>query len=88
MRFTVAVHELAHAADVLVVNGVALGFAHLLENDLLGDLRGDAAQNSFGRLWNLQLAADLDVGIDLARSSSVTWRFGIFDLLGQSQRRS
>ena len=54
-----AVH---HLADPLVVFGedvLALGFAHLLEDDLLGGLRGDAAEH-FGRLREFHLVAELD----------------------------
>ena len=39
------VDDLAHAPDVFVVNRVALRLAHLLKNDLLGNLRGDAPQS-------------------------------------------
>ena len=34
------------AVGVLVEYGIALGFAHLLEDDLLGQLRGDAAERA------------------------------------------
>src|SRR3546814_4445506 len=39
-----AVHHLADAVLVFVVLSLALGFAHLLHDDLLGGLRGDAAE--------------------------------------------
>ena len=39
-----AVHDLADAVDVLVVHPLALGIAHLLDDDLLGRLGGDAAE--------------------------------------------
>src|SRR5207248_6410548 len=38
------VHDLTDTADVFVVDSVALGFAHLLENDLLGKLRRDTTK--------------------------------------------
>ena len=38
-------NQLAHAAVVFVKNRVALGFAHFLQNHLLGRLRGDAPQH-------------------------------------------
>ena len=47
------IHDLAHAPDVLVIDSVALSFAHLLEDDLLRKLRGDAPQNSFRDLGDL-----------------------------------
>src|SRR6185437_6375515 len=77
------VDDLAHAADVLVVHSVALGFAHLLENDLLRKLRGDAAENSFGLFRNVQFPADLDIGINLARIIDRHLQSRIFDLLGR-----
>src|SRR6185369_12241587 len=40
-----SVDDLAHASDVLVVNRVALGFAHLLEDHLLRDLCRNTAQS-------------------------------------------
>ena len=53
---------LTHFADALVVLGedvLALGLAHLLEDHLLGGLRGDAAEH-LGRLGELHLVAELD----------------------------
>ena len=46
-----------------------LGFAHLLQNHLLGGLRGDASQR-VGGLGNADFAADFSDGIDDARASS------------------
>ena len=43
------VDQFAHAVGIFAVNGFALGFADLLKDDLLGGLRGDAAQR-VGRL--------------------------------------
>ena len=43
-RFTDAVDDLADAVLVLVELALALGLAHLLHDDLLGVLRGDAAE--------------------------------------------
>ena len=56
-----------HVADALVVLGedvLALGLAHLLEDHLLGGLRGDPAEH-FGRLRELHLVAELDAVGDL-----------------------
>src|SRR5262249_10836420 len=39
-----AVHKLAGASGVFVVDGFTLGFAHLLEDHLLGGLCGDTSQ--------------------------------------------
>src|SRR5262249_24126497 len=58
-----SVDELAYAPDVLVVNGVALRFTDFLKDDLLGDLRRDAAQ-SFRGLQKAHFAADFSVGVD------------------------
>ena len=35
--------QFADAIVILIENGVALGFAHFLQDDLLGSLRGDTA---------------------------------------------
>ena len=43
-----AVHQLAGASVIFVKDGVALGLAHLLHDDLLSRLRGDAAENAGG----------------------------------------
>ena len=43
-RLTDAVHDLADAVLVFLVLAVALGVAHLLDDHLLGRLRGDAAE--------------------------------------------
>ena len=81
------IDDLAHAPDVLVVNRVALGFPHLLKDDLLGQLRRNASQNAFGLLVDLQLAAQLDVGIDLARVVQRDLQDGILDLLRSLDNR-
>ncbi len=60
------VDDFVHASDVFVVNRVPLGFAHLLENYLLGELGGDASQNSFGDFRILHFPADFEGGIDFA----------------------
>ena len=51
---------------VLVEDGVALGFADLLKDDLLGCLRGDASQCFSGTL-DPNRASDFDCGIKLLR---------------------
>ena len=80
------VHDFVHVPDVLVVNRVAFGLAHLLENDLLRKLRGDAAENSFGHLRDQQLAASFRARIELARLLYRHLQIGIFDLLRSSRR--
>src|SRR5262249_9332594 len=40
------VDDLAHASDVFVVDGIALGLAHLLKDHLFRELCGDASQDS------------------------------------------
>ena len=76
------VEDLAGAVVVLVEDGVALGFADLLEDDLLGHLRGDAAERS-GVLVEAQLAADLDLGRELAGLLEGHLVDFVFDLLGR-----
>ena len=75
------VDNLAHAPDVLVVNGVALGLAHLLEDDLLGQLRGDASQN-VGWLVGAQFAAYFGRRIDALGVVEGDLRDRVFDLVG------
>src|SRR5580704_5585829 len=43
-----AVHQFAYSAGILRVNGLTLGFADLLQDDLLGGLRGNAPQGFRG----------------------------------------
>ena len=66
MRLTRGIDDFADAIDVLVVNRVALGLAHFLEDHLLRQLRGDAPEN-VGRLLDQQLAAGFGLGVELAR---------------------
>ena len=58
-RLTVRVDDFADALVELGEDVLALGLAHLLEDDLLGRLRRDAAEH-FGRLRELDLVAELD----------------------------
>jgi hypothetical protein len=51
-------------------HGFPLGFAHLLQDHLLGGLRRDAAQR-VGVLFDAHLGADLGVGVDARASESV-----------------
>ena len=53
------VQDFLLAVRVFLENGVPLGFAHLLEDHLLGKLCGDAAQRS-GVFVHADLAADLN----------------------------
>ena len=59
-----AVHDVADALVVLGEDVLALGLADLLEDDLLGGLRRDAAEH-LGRLRELHLVAELDAVGDL-----------------------
>ena len=61
-----AVDDLADAVLVFVVLAVALGLAHLLHDDLLGRLRGDAAEIHRRQLLGDEVA-DLGVRVALAR---------------------
>ena len=69
-RLIGAVDDLADALVVFGEDVLALGFADLLEDHLLGRLRGDAAEH-LGRLRELHLVAELDavgdvVAVELA----------------------
>ncbi len=55
------VQDFLLAMGVLVVHGVALGFAHLLKDDLLGELCSDAAQRA-GIAIEANLTAHFDTG--------------------------
>ena len=57
-----AVHDFADALVVFGEDDLALGLAHLLEDHLLGGLRGDAAED-VGALRELDLIADFDFGV-------------------------
>src|SRR5580692_3158157 len=74
------VDDLAHASDVLVVNRVAFGFAHLLEDDLLRQLRSDTSQN-VGRLVGAEFASHLGRRIDPLSVVERDLRQRIFNLL-------
>src|SRR6185437_1825183 len=60
-----AIEHLADAGVVFVVDRVALGLAHLLQNNLLRGLRGDSAQHS-GGLGLGNFRADFDLRTLLA----------------------
>ena len=60
-----AVDDLADAVLVFLILALALGVAHLLHDDLLGGLRGDAAEFD-GRQGFEDEVADLSVGVALA----------------------
>ena len=66
---------------VLVEDGVALGFADLLEDDLLGHLGGDAAERG-GVLVEAEFAADFDLGGEFAGLLEGHLVDVVFDLLG------
>ena len=50
---------------------------------MLGKLRGNPPKNSFCNLWNLQLPADLSIGIRLASFVHGNLQSRIFNLLRQ-----
>src|SRR5690348_1110372 len=78
-----AVHELAGAAVIFVKDGIALGLAHFLHDDLFGSLRGDAPKNA-GGLGGQQFAANLEMRIHLARVGESHFVFGIGDFVDHS----
>src|SRR5690606_17296435 len=75
-----AVDDLADAVLVLVELAVTLGLAHLLHDDLLGRLRGDAAEIHRRQLLGDEVA-DLGVGIALARRGQGDLAAVVLDLL-------
>ena len=79
--FDSRVDDFVYVADVFVVDGVALGFAHFLKNDLLGELRGDAAEDAFGRFGDEQFSAGFGARIELTSLIDGDLKIGIFDLL-------
>ncbi len=82
MRFTVAFTISPTRADVFVVDGVALGFADFLENHLLGKLRRNASQDSFGRPSECAVRRPTSAfGSIFARVFQRDLQSGIFDLL-------
>ncbi len=61
------IHDLADMPDVLVVNGVALGFAYFLKDNLLRELGSDASEDALGHFGDQQLATDFGAGIEFPR---------------------
>ena len=86
-RLTVAFRTSPSRWSYSLEDGVAFGFADLLEDDLLGHLRGDAAERR-GVLIEADLAADLDPGREFAGLLEGDLVDGILDLLVGSRRRS
>ena len=74
------VQNFAHTANVFVVNRVALGFADFLENDLLGNLRGDSPQ-SFRRFQEAYFAADFGIWIDCFGFIQRNFQLRIFNVV-------
>ena len=68
------------AMRILVEDRVALRLAHLLEDHLLGKLRGDAAQRR-GIAIHTDLAADFDSGRKLVRLLQRDLIHGIFEFI-------
>ena len=73
------VEDFLFAVRVLLEDRVALGFADLLEDDLLGQLRGDAAQGA-GVAIEADLAAHLDAGSQFAGLGERDLVQRVFDL--------
>ena len=74
--------DLASAVRILVEDGVALGLADLLKDDLLGHLCGDAAERR-GVLVEAELAADLNLGRELASLLEGELVVGVFNEFGR-----
>src|SRR6185437_8742559 len=74
------VQDLLFAMGVFLEDGVALGFANLLENHLLGQLRGNAAQRA-GVAIEANLAAHLDSGSEFVGFSESDLVDRVFDLV-------
>ena len=68
------------AANVLVVDRVALRLAHFLKDDLLGQLRRNAAQH-IGSLIGAQFAADFGRGINPLGLVERDLRVGVLDVV-------
>ncbi len=68
--------------DVFVVNGVALGLANFLKNDLLGELRCNASKDAFGGFRDKQFSACFRIRIELACLFNRYLQVRVFDLLG------
>src|ERR1019366_2479267 len=75
-----AVHEFARAPGVFLVHGFALGFADLLENDLLGGLRRNTAQR-FGAFLDADFGTDFGLGLDAPRLGQRHFVYRVFDRL-------
>ena len=73
-------HEFADTVVILVENGVAFGFAHFLQNNLLGGLRGDTSEH-VGRLGGDDFRADFYFGIFFLGVSETDFLVGIRDLV-------
>ena len=76
------VKYLSDAAAVLLEDGIALGFADLLEDDLLGHLGGDAAEGG-GVFVEAEFAADFDFRSEFAGLLEGELVGLVFNLLGQ-----
>ena len=71
---------------VFVENGVAFGFAHFLQDDLLGGLRSDAAQN-IGGFAGQNFRADFGRGILAASIGNADFASGVGNVLDHGQNR-
>ena len=75
-----AVQKFADACVKFIVDGVALGLAHLLQDDLLGRLRRDPAEH-IGRLRVGDLSAHLDAGALFASFGERNFACGVGDFV-------
>src|SRR6202030_530419 len=76
-----ATHQLPYSVAVLLNDLGALGFAHLLHDDLLGLLRGDTAERD--RLHRLlDEAAGLNRRVDVAAIFEPELTLGYFEFRG------
>src|SRR5579875_2878103 len=75
-----AVYDFADTVFELQILAFAFVFAHLLHNDLLCRLRGDAAEIDGGKRVD-QIFADLDVGLDFAGNGQRDLRLFVLDML-------
>src|SRR5271165_5776286 len=78
--------KLADAAVVFIEDGVALGFAHFLQNDLLGGLRGDAAEDVGGFVGE-NFRAHYGIGIFLSGVLEADFLGGVGDFFDDGHHR-
>src|SRR5207248_9646453 len=77
-------NQFTDAAVVLVENSVALGFAHLLQDDLFGGLRSDAAEHVC-RLIGQNFRADFCCRVLAASLGNADFASGIGNFFDHGQ---